>query len=71
MWPISAGIDCPKDSDGRTLLPCGHRLEKLVADASCFREDSHLADDFRWLSDHNMITDDAMQELEDSKWRGK
>jgi|GEM_PF-3536021 len=67
MWPVSCGVDGPQDADGHTILPCGHRLERLVASAECFRSDNRDAEDYRWLRGCRHISDDAMDELDEHK----
>ena len=67
IWPVSCGVDGPQDADGHTILPCGHRLERLVANAVCFRRDNHDAEDYRWLRDHGRIDDYALDDLEEHK----
>ena len=67
MWPASCGVDGPQDADGHTILPCGHRLERLVASAECFRSDNSDAEDYRWLRDHGRIDDYALDDLEEHK----
>lgn len=65
IWPLSYGV--APNNDGEVILPCGHRLERLVANAVCFRRDNHDAEDYRWLRDHGRIDDYAMDDLEEHK----
>lgn len=68
MWPVSCGVEGPKDTNGKIILPCGHRLERIVASAECFRNDNRDAEDYQWLRDHCHISDDAMDELAEHRY---